>query len=166
MILRSIQLHPFAGVTDGRFRFEPGMNVVLGPNEAGKSTLVRALQAVLFESTRFTKTHWTKELQQYVPRSGGDNFRVELECDADSKTYRITKSWGPDSRSELVLPSGDSVTDPTDVDTQLAEVLTLKPGTWRNILIAPQAALPGTLTAVTPDGNEAPTWLSCYGGRF
>jgi len=154
VILRSIQLQPFAGVTNERFRFEPGMNVVLGPNEAGKSTLVRALLAVLFESTQFKKPHWTKELQQYVPRGGGDTFRVELECDVGSKTYRIVKSWGPDSRSELVLPSGDSVTDPSDVDAQLGELLTLKPGTWRNILIANQAALPGTLTAVTPEADE------------
>lgn len=154
MILRSIQLHPFAGVTEDRFHFEPGMNVVLGPNEAGKSTLVRALLAVLFESTHYTKTYWTKELQQYVPRGGGDTFRVDLECDVDSGTYRITKSWGPDGRSELVLPSGKSVSDPSDVDAQLGQLLTLKPGTWRNILIAHQAALPGTLTAVTPEANE------------
>ncbi len=154
MILRSIQLNPFAAFTDACFRFEPGINVVLGPNEAGKSTLVRALLAVLFESTQFRRPHWTKELQQFVPRGGGDTFRVNLECEVQDKSYRVTKAWGPDSRSELVLPAGDSITDPDEVDAQLQDLLTLNTGTWRNILIAHQAALPDTLTTVTPDANE------------
>ena len=34
--------------------FEPGLNIVAAPNEAGKSTLVRAIRAAFFERHRST----------------------------------------------------------------------------------------------------------------
>jgi DNA repair exonuclease SbcCD ATPase subunit len=34
--------------------FEPGLNLFTGPNEAGKSTLVRAIRAAFFERHRST----------------------------------------------------------------------------------------------------------------
>ena len=55
MILRRLQLHPFAGSADREVRFEPGLNVILGPNEAGKSTLRRALRQALLVSTKLSK---------------------------------------------------------------------------------------------------------------
>ena len=48
MILKNIALTPFGGLTDARLNFKPGLNVIHGPNEAGKSTIFNALQRVLF----------------------------------------------------------------------------------------------------------------------
>ena len=39
MILKSIALTPFGGLTDALLDFKPGLNVIHGPNEAGKSTI-------------------------------------------------------------------------------------------------------------------------------
>jgi DNA repair exonuclease SbcCD ATPase subunit len=55
MILRSVELENF-----GRFRgqvieFRRGMNLVIGPNEAGKSTLSEAVPAVLFGTDRLER---------------------------------------------------------------------------------------------------------------
>ncbi len=55
MILRRLHLHPFAGAADREVILGPGLNVVLGPNEAGKSTLRRALRQVLFVPTKLGK---------------------------------------------------------------------------------------------------------------
>ena len=55
MILRSIELESF-----GRFRgltveFRRGLNLVIGPNEAGKSTIAEAVPAVLFGTDRLER---------------------------------------------------------------------------------------------------------------
>ncbi len=48
MILRSIDLESFGRFRNRSFDFRRGMNLVIGPNEAGKSTLAEAVPAVLF----------------------------------------------------------------------------------------------------------------------
>ena len=55
MILRKIHLHPFGGIADLTRNFEPGLNVVKGANESGKSTLFRAIETVLFVSANLRK---------------------------------------------------------------------------------------------------------------
>jgi DNA repair protein SbcC/Rad50 len=39
MILREIKLNPFAGMNNKSVPFNQGLNLILGPNEAGKSTI-------------------------------------------------------------------------------------------------------------------------------
>lgn len=48
MILRSVELKHFGKFSERTFDFRRGMNLVVGPNEAGKSTLMEAIPAVLF----------------------------------------------------------------------------------------------------------------------
>lgn len=55
MILNKLILCPFAGFTNREVEFKKGLNVILGENEAGKSTLVNAIKASLFEPTNLGK---------------------------------------------------------------------------------------------------------------
>ena len=48
MHIESVHLHGFGRLAGREFRFGPGLTVVHGPNEAGKSTLHAALSAALF----------------------------------------------------------------------------------------------------------------------
>jgi len=155
MIIHSICLQPFAGILYREFEFLPGMNVILGPNEAGKSTLVNALISVLFQSTNYGKIHWKKELDQFVPRGGGDTFRVSLKCESEGEQYKISKSWGAEIRGELILPSGQTVTSAEEIDRKIAKILNLKQGTWQNILISKQAVLSATLNDLNSTSEEA-----------
>lgn len=155
MQLQTLRLHPFAGSADRIYEFVPGMNVVLGPNEAGKSTMVNGILCALFESTSFGKLHWRKNLEQFVPRGGGDTFGVSLDCLLGGESYQITKSWGGERRCELTLPSGQVVRNADDVNQQVAKLLRLKRGTWQNILIAHQSAISSTLKDFDKDGEEA-----------
>ncbi len=47
MILRRLRVRRFKGIADQAFTFAPGLNVISGPNESGKSTLMEALFAGL-----------------------------------------------------------------------------------------------------------------------
>ena len=155
MQLRKLRLHPFAGLAERTYEFVPGMNVVLGPNEAGKSTMVNGILCALFESTSYGKVHFRKNLEQFIPRGGGDTFGVSLDCLVGGASYQITKSWGGECRCELTLPSGQVVRSADDVDQQVASLLRLKRGTWQNILVASQSAISSTLKDFDTDGEEA-----------
>ena len=50
MILRSLELKNFGLFTDKSYEFRRGMNLVIGPNEAGKSTMMESVPAILFGS--------------------------------------------------------------------------------------------------------------------
>lgn len=154
MQLRKLRLHPFAGLAERTYEFVPGMNVVLGPNEAGKSTMVNGILCALFESTSYGKVHFRKNLEQFIPRGGGDTFGVSLDCLVGGASYQITKSWGGECRCELTLPSGQVVRSADDVDQQVASLLRLKRGTWQNILVASQSAISSTLKDFDTDGEE------------
>ncbi|MDY0190385.1 MAG: AAA family ATPase [Desulfuromonas sp.] len=87
MILRSLELKSFGQFIDQKYEFRRGINLVIGPNEAGKSTMMEAVPAVLFgckDKKRFRP--WARsqhcsaslmlENQQY-------NISIERDIDTD-----------------------------------------------------------------------------------
>jgi len=148
MILLTIALHPFAGVNDRTLTFAPGLNVVLGPNEAGKSTIVNALRSVLFISTRLTDVQFRKALKGCLPVEGGDTIRVGLSFLIAGKRYTIRKSWGGTRSCALSLEGAGERTDPGLVDVTLEKLLHFRQGTFDNVLITAQSSLAGTLDAL------------------
>src|SRR5690625_3451300 len=79
MILKSIRLHPIAGIRDRIFEFGGSLSVVLGSNEAGKSTLMHAFWNALLTSTSLTARQLDQEMGRYFPANGGDVIRVTME---------------------------------------------------------------------------------------
>jgi len=146
MILRKLHLHPFAGATDLEVSFAPGLNVVLGLNEAGKSTLRRALRQVLFVPTRLTKREAESEVAPYLPLSGGDTVRVSLEFQVDGEIWRLSKRWASgNSATELVRPDGGLVSDAAAAGEIMAGLLGLSQGTWEHVLFADQGRIGSSL---------------------
>jgi len=149
MIIQELHLSPFAGITRLNVDFWKGLNVVLGPNEAGKSTLVNALKMALFMATHYDKRTFEKEIANFIPLSGGDTIHVELAFSLGSHSYRLSKSWGKKKESSLTLPEGGHLTDPKTVQERLAGLLGLKEGTWNHVLFAFQSGLGSTLDSLS-----------------
>lgn len=57
----------FAGIRDHEVKFEPGMNVVLGNNETGKSTMIAAIFYALTQSTKLDKRRDSAFIEHYFP---------------------------------------------------------------------------------------------------
>ena len=153
MRLCSLSLRPFAGVADKTIQFNPGLNVIVGPNEAGKSTLVSALNCSLFQGVDPGAKIW-KSLERHVPLPNGDHFRIVLEFVIEGQNYGVTKTWAASKRGrscELRMPGGQVQADPSVVNATLDSLVGWKPGTWRNVLCADQAALPRTLESIKLD---------------
>jgi DNA repair protein SbcC/Rad50 len=155
MILRELKLAPFAGLIDLQVVFQGGLNVVLGPNEAGKSTLVHALKMALFIPTQYDKKIYDQKIRPFLPLSGGDTVEVGLTFSVKGESYRLKKSWGSKKESRLNLPRGDFLADPLKVQEKLLELLALKEGTYQNVLIAYQAGLSQTLESLRKDQEAA-----------
>jgi DNA repair exonuclease SbcCD ATPase subunit len=105
MRLRALELEQFrkfdrvvriAGMDDG-------LNLVVGPNEMGKSTLFAALQAVLFERHRSQ----AQAVKSFQPAGhDGASPRVALQLEVDGQPYRLEKRFIRRPSAELTLPDG------------------------------------------------------------
>ncbi len=92
MILRHLELKPFGRFSDRNFEFRRGLNLVVGPNEAGKSTLVEAIPAVLFGSGN---------ADRYRPWGRPGECRAALVLESGQRTVRIERDLLSD-QTELV----------------------------------------------------------------
>jgi DNA repair protein SbcC/Rad50 len=153
MILRSIHLRPFAGLSDRRVDFQDGLNVVVGANEVGKSTILRAVKSALFTSVLLSPARFKKEMSLFLPVTGGDTIRVSLSIDAAGERCLIEKTWGGTQHCRLKLSTGGEFTDPSVVDGKVKELLALNEGTFGRVLITQQSELAGTLRSLLADGD-------------
>lgn len=145
MIIKSIDLTPFGGLTDAHLDFNSGLNVIHGPNEAGKSTIFNALQRVLFTRAHLTRAVFKREMESFLPLEGGDTIVVSLCLDLNGDTYVLKKTWGATRSAELTLPEGALVTDEDDIQERLLSLLPAKEGTFKTVLMTYQSGLPKTI---------------------
>jgi DNA repair exonuclease SbcCD ATPase subunit len=90
----------------------PGVNVISGPNECGKSTMVEALRVALFERSAF-RGRAVKELH---PRGLNVTPAVEVELDVDGVRYRLEKRLKGQAFARLYV--GD---DPVPLENDRAD---------------------------------------------
>ncbi len=104
MKLRSLAVNQFKKFTAPMrlAGIEDGLNVVVGPNEMGKSTLLDALRAVLFEKYS-SKAHPIVALQNDRNQAGPV---VELAFELDDGVYRVTKRFVRKPYARLSCPDG------------------------------------------------------------
>lgn len=93
-----------------------GINLFTGPNESGKSTLVRAIRAAFFERH---KSSSVDDLQPWGDSSAAPT--IELEFEWQGKRWKVIKSFLKKKRCDVTVDgeafSGD------DADDKLAELL-------------------------------------------
>jgi len=142
--LEHIRLKPFGGARDRTYRLGPGLNVLEGPNEFGKSTLCAALWHALFTPTDLTPSRANKIIGGWLPLPDGDHAGVALEFHADGRRWRLEKTWGAGAASLLEPEGGPPQRDAAGVQASLAKLLRLNEATWRTVLFTRQAELART----------------------
>ena len=161
MKLKSITLHPFAGIQNKTIEFEDGLNILLGPNEAGKSTVYHAILAGLLTPTSLTAAKVESLMGRFFPATGGgvqgDTIRVDLELlDDNQNIIRIQKTWKKGNRqgsasfqvlgrSGVMDGAGAEITDEDAVQKRIEARLPVTPATLRTILLADQSGLHRTI---------------------
>jgi DNA repair exonuclease SbcCD ATPase subunit len=122
MRLHRLRITSFAAIGNVDVEFGPGLNVLYGPNDLGKSTVVAAIRLGLL--LPHTSTH----CEQYVGWTGTDDPIVELTFQTESqRIWRIRKQFGKSGSSFLQESKNgqdfDDVERGRRVDAKLREIL-------------------------------------------
>src|ERR1700730_575428 len=122
MRLHRLRITSFAAIGNVGVEFGPGLNVLYGPNDLGKSTVVAAIRLGLL------LPHQSTHCDQYVGWTGGGDPVVELTFETEAQRFwRIRKQFGK-SGSSLLQESRngqdfDDVERGRKVDGKLREIL-------------------------------------------
>jgi len=140
MIIRRYSCKRFAGIADKTVDFGDNLNVVIGPNEAGKSTLVEGMYSVLFKSSNIgnKKTSDREFRKKFMPLSSGDSIDGELVVSRGEEKYVLKREWGAAMSSELVLPDSGILRDEEAIEQALSAILGFGQGTYRSIVFSNQ----------------------------
>ncbi|MFO0608833.1 MAG: AAA family ATPase [Polyangiales bacterium] len=107
---RAVELGPFV----------PGVNVISGPNESGKTTIVRALRAALFQR-HGSKHESIRSLQPHGNRKAAP--RVEVEFELDGTAYLLEKQFMVGVSSRLHTADGSLSLKDDDADLKVFSLL-------------------------------------------
>ena len=108
------------------FSFNPGTTVIKGANGAGKTTVIEALFYSLFGK------FLNRELNNEDFMSSNRNMKLNLTFKYNNQIYEINRKliWrGRDKnrrvapKAEIILPTGDRITQKTAVDSKICEIL-------------------------------------------
>lgn len=107
MKLRSLRTDGFGRLAGTTFTFGPGLNVVVGPNEAGKSTLAAAIVASLYGLRRGEKERWRPWLARtysttlVYETADGELWEVQRAYEHDTKGVRVYDASGADVAARI-----------------------------------------------------------------
>ena len=98
MWIRQISVRHFAGIRSAEVSFEHGLNVLYGPNEIGKSTLVDAMRAALLLQHGATAARDFEDWHTDQPPQVKLTFETEPQ-----RIWRVRKSFGKGSDGSSYL---------------------------------------------------------------
>ena len=122
MRLHRLTINSFAAIGNVDIEFGPGLNVLYGPNDLGKSTVVAAIRLGLL--LPHTSTH----CDQYVGWTGSEDPIVEMTFETEAqRIWRIRKQFGKGGSSLLQESRNGKDFDDLErgrkVDGKLREIL-------------------------------------------
>jgi DNA repair exonuclease SbcCD ATPase subunit len=122
MKLHRLQVANFAAVREVDIEFGPGLNVLYGPNDLGKSTLVEAIRLALL------LPHASTSCEPFVGWNGGRDPVVDLTFETEpQRIWRVRKEFGKGGSSLLQESKNgqdfDDVERGRKVDGKLREIL-------------------------------------------
>lgn len=155
MYIKSYSCTRFAGLRDQEIEFDKGLNVILGPNEAGKSTIINGIYSTLFKDIKLTKNlNVDKDFtHRYMPRPEGDFIDGKLVIKIEENKYKLEKEWGVNEFIQLTTPDGNILKEEEKIQEILSKLLTYGEGTYSNIVFAKQKDLKDSLVNIM-ENNE------------
>ena len=119
MKITELSLHNFRRFQQASFSLDEGINVIKGPNESGKSTLVQALLAAFFWKVDATR----KEVRDSVTWGEEDGFVIGLRGEAEDLPFHLEKDFSS-KRAHLVWGDTDTA-DAAAIEERIKEWLGL-----------------------------------------
>lgn len=143
MDIKRVSCDQFAGLLDREIDLDKGLNIIIGENESGKSSLVDLLYSLFFQSTSLDKRRDKAFAGQYFPKTSGtvsgDVIDGTVRFAAEDGVYKLAKEWvGKEGRCRLTLPDGTVIRDEEKINEVLAEILQYGRGVYDEMVFASQ----------------------------
>lgn len=142
MKLKSFHTDIFAGINDIDLEFEDGLNVLVGSNEAGKSSIIDALFVSLFiePKLRYNYSDLRGEgfRARYFPYPEGNYVDGKLEFSIGEDDYTIYKKWSNHNPEGYMILADNSRIDKESIKKKRQELLPYGKSTYGNIVFTKQ----------------------------
>ncbi len=116
MRIRRLRLVNFKRFADHEIVLEPGLNLIVGPNEAGKSSIAEAISTVLFADPT-SRSDSVRSLERW---GGTGGMRLELDFEQGADSYRLTKDFGSGLSELARRTEGDTIADKAEIEQVIA----------------------------------------------
>ncbi|MBQ8317470.1 MAG: AAA family ATPase [Lachnospiraceae bacterium] len=143
MILKSVECEQFAGLTDKEYKFSDGLNIVLGDNESGKSSMMDLIYNMFFKNIKLDSRSDGSFISNYFPNkvSGiqGDAIDGEISFETSEGVYKLKKEWEKNGGvCSLRTPDGTKLKDSEKINDILKDILGYGAGVYSEIVFPSQ----------------------------
>lgn len=115
MVILQLDIQHFGKLKDKKIALRPGMNVITGANEAGKTTIAEFIKAVLYGASE-------KTIRKYYPLEDDGIFGGMIKVMCDGEFYEIYRYLAPGKESLSVTRTADG-TELEDPEAWLSKVV-------------------------------------------
>jgi DNA replication and repair protein RecF len=150
-MIQSVRLQNYRSYDDASFEFEPGVNIIVGPNACGKTNLIESIMlGVHGSSYRAHDADLIKHSTEWA--------RIDMTCDAHERSVKLQVK-GAKVQTRFVL---DGVEKPSLTYHQTIPVVVFEPNHLLLLTQSPELRrqyLDDTISQLNP---EYKTWLTTY----
>ena len=140
MRILDLNLQHFGKFENRTISFQPGVNVICGGNETGKSTLHACIRAMLFGvGQRPGRGHGSGEYSLRQPWENGSHFAGKMRVEKDGKIYRIERNFYRNDRSLRLICETEGREVPLEGDDLSFLLNGMGEAAFVNTIFIPQA---------------------------
>ena len=154
MIIKRVKLENYRSHSNTTVDFSKGVNLILGKNGKGKTSILEAISSVMFN----TKDRSGKETGKNFIKFGEKSGKIEIEFTAnDGRDYILKTEFFKTKPKRQTLKDLNGIDCEEDIQEKLEELCGIKKGfeeTYENIVIAKQNEFINIFKAKPKDREE------------
>ena len=145
MIIKELYIQNFGKFSEQHFLFEPGVNIIYGENEFGKSTLCAFIRAMLFGLERGRgKAAARDDFSRYEPWNNPNYYAGSMRFTCGGRNFLLERNFDRYRRSAVLICEDDGEelsVEQGDLEMLLGE---MTPAVFDNtVLVRQMSAKPG-----------------------
>ncbi|SEQ85148.1 DNA repair exonuclease SbcCD ATPase subunit [Lachnospiraceae bacterium NE2001] len=139
MNIKSIKTRQFAGIKNTEVALDDGLNILVGKNETGKSTIIELIYQILYRNAKLDARKDKDFKTRFMPSdSKGDVVDGTLVFSTVDGEYTLQKKWGASEACELVSSDGTIIANEDIIREIIAGELVYKKGLYDDVVFASQ----------------------------